>query len=480
MERLMQGRTTIVVAHRLSTVAPRRSHRRGRPRRPGRAGHPRRAGRPPRRSLRRARRRLGLQPAHPLTPPSSAARPRARSSPSGCIRKHGREVPESGAGRACFGPERSWRVAVTHPGGTVPPMNDADRQLAALAAIQRQVFTRRQALDAGLTHQAVGRRIRSGLFVTVGPHTLCFAGSTLDWRGWLQAGVLDLGVGALVSGRSAAALHGLDGFPEGPVELLVPTERRRAGVAGYVSSSPSIGPSDRCVVEGLPVTSGTRTVLELLGRVSERGAGQRDRQRHPARLDRAGRARAPAGQAGPPRSLRGGGVRPCDAVGRRPELARARVPPPHGRGGHPAAVGPARVPQRWSPRGAGGLRLRTRSARGRGRRPARLPERRRPPSSGAPPERAPAARPDDLLLHDGGHRSTTPDTWSPPSGVRSRSQHEREVCTRSSGFRSSRCMLADATTGGQPGGVRPGRRGAAAAGRGGQRATKYLAGGGGR
>jgi len=61
--------------------------------------------------------------------------------------------------------------------------------------------------------------------------------------------------------------------PEGPVELLVPTERRRAGSPGHVSSSPTIGPSDRCVVDGLPVTSGTRTVLELLGRVSPRELG---------------------------------------------------------------------------------------------------------------------------------------------------------------------------------------------------------------
>jgi hypothetical protein len=30
-------------------------------------------------------------------------------------------------------------------------MNDADRRLAAVAALQRQIFTREQALDAGLS-----------------------------------------------------------------------------------------------------------------------------------------------------------------------------------------------------------------------------------------------------------------------------------------------------------------------------------------
>ena len=84
MERLMQGRTTIVVAHRLSTV--RRADRiavvdHGRP---GRARHPRRAGRPAGRPLRRPRRRLGVHPTHPLSqppwrPPPAAAPAAARS-----------------------------------------------------------------------------------------------------------------------------------------------------------------------------------------------------------------------------------------------------------------------------------------------------------------------------------------------------------------------------------------------------------------
>ena len=284
-------------------------------------------------------------------------------------------------------------------------MNDADRRLAALAALQRQVFTRRQALHAGLTHQGIGRRIESGLFATVGSHTLHFAGSTLDWRGRLQAGVLDLGAGALVSGRSAAALHGLDGFPEGPVELLVPTERRRAGTGGprqLVADHWAVRPVRGRRAPG-HIGDADRPRAARPGQPA--GAGQRHRQRHQARLDGADRPRAPAGPAGPSGSPRGGGVRPCDAVGWRPELARARVPPPHGRGRHPAAVGPAGVPQGWSPRGSGGLRLRTRSARGRGRRPARLP---RAPTTGV--VRSAAANElqllgqTDLLLHDGGHR----------------------------------------------------------------------------
>ena len=104
--------------------------------------------------------------------------------------------------------------------------------------------------------------------MTVGPHTLTFAGVGLDWRGRLQAGLLDLGPGALVSAQAAAALHGLDGFDEGPLAYLVLRSVRKRPTAGKVTSTPSIAPLDRCVVDGLPVTSGTRTVVELIGRVS--------------------------------------------------------------------------------------------------------------------------------------------------------------------------------------------------------------------
>ncbi|HET9666695.1 MAG TPA: hypothetical protein VFP09_08065, partial [Desertimonas sp.] len=44
-------------------------------------------------------------------------------------------------------------------------------------------------------------------------------------------------------------------------------------IVGRVLSTPTIGPLDRATVDGLAVTSGTRTVLELIGRVSQRELG---------------------------------------------------------------------------------------------------------------------------------------------------------------------------------------------------------------
>ena len=215
-------------------------------------------------------------------------------------------------------------------------MNDADRLLVALAARQRQVFTRRQARPAGLTDAGIHRRVRSGVFVVRGPHTLHFAGSQLDWRGALLAGLYDLGDEAAVTGRAAAALHGLDGFEEGPIELLVPRRLRGRAAVGKVSSSPAISRLDVVTLEGdLRVTSGTRTILELAGRVTERELA--NAVDSVCRLgltapDVLRRRWEQLGTAGSPRS---GGVRARDGDGGRPELAGTALPRPRRRYGLP-------------------------------------------------------------------------------------------------------------------------------------------------
>jgi hypothetical protein len=152
-------------------------------------------------------------------------------------------------------------------------MNANDRALIALATTQRQVFTRQQALDAGLSHHALQRRVATGGWVAWGPHTLHVAGAELDYRGRLLAGLLDLGPAAAVSARAAACRHGFDGFGEGPLEFLVPRRHRNRAGRGTVSSALELDPIDVAEVDGLRVTSGTRTVIQLLGRVDERELG---------------------------------------------------------------------------------------------------------------------------------------------------------------------------------------------------------------
>ena len=88
---------------------------------------------------------------------------------------------------------------------------------------------------------------------------------TATWEQALMAGLLDLGDGAVVSHRAAAALHGFDGFDPGPVEFLQPRRRRGSGVGWKVHTTVRLELIDRVEVDGFRCTSASRTVVDLAG-----------------------------------------------------------------------------------------------------------------------------------------------------------------------------------------------------------------------
>lgn len=149
-------------------------------------------------------------------------------------------------------------------------MRDAPQRLAALAAEQHDVFSRRQALEVGVSSSALGRHLAAERLQKVGTRTYAFGGFAVPWRGRLRAGLLDLGEGALVAGRAAACLHGLEGFEEGPLVYLVPRSLRQRSTPGVVRTTATLGRLDRTTVDGLACTSGTRTVLSMVGDASPR------------------------------------------------------------------------------------------------------------------------------------------------------------------------------------------------------------------
>ncbi len=153
-------------------------------------------------------------------------------------------------------------------------MKDLDAALIDLAARQHQVFSRVQARAAGLSASALSRRVGAGQLIACGTSALHHPGTTLTYRGRLMAGLLDLGSEALVSGRAAAHLHGLDGFGEGPLEFLVPRQQRNRRTSGTVTSTLApLSRLDRGLVDGLRCTSPTRTIIELLAHASVDEAG---------------------------------------------------------------------------------------------------------------------------------------------------------------------------------------------------------------
>jgi len=142
-------------------------------------------------------------------------------------------------------------------------MKSVDRALAERAARQHQVFSREQARAAGMSSSALSRRTTSGLIVPCGVHSLHFAGATLSYRGWLQAGLFDAGSHAVVSGAAAAHLHGLDGFGDARPEFLTLRSDRGRRSSVSVHTIGEFQRLDRTVVDGLPCASPTLTVVRL-------------------------------------------------------------------------------------------------------------------------------------------------------------------------------------------------------------------------
>lgn len=153
-------------------------------------------------------------------------------------------------------------------------MNEIDQALAILATQQHDVFSRRQARAAGLSASALCRRIQSRTYIECGPQALQFTGVSLTYRGELMAGLLDIDrTSALVSGRAAATLLELDGFHERPLEFLVERPDRHRGTVGTVRSIDAVQRLDRVVLDGLPCTSATMTVAQIVATATDEEAG---------------------------------------------------------------------------------------------------------------------------------------------------------------------------------------------------------------
>lgn len=153
-------------------------------------------------------------------------------------------------------------------------MNDMDVQLAALAAEQHGCFAEHQARHVGYSARRIRYREGRGQWDRLGENSLKFAGTPVSWRMRLRAGLFDLGDPAVVSLRASAALHGVDGFTEGPVEFTVPRQLRARQVDGALVHSTKVLPLiDRARVGGFPVTSASRTAVDLARCLTEAQLG---------------------------------------------------------------------------------------------------------------------------------------------------------------------------------------------------------------
>jgi hypothetical protein len=143
-----------------------------------------------------------------------------------------------------------------------------DAAIARLATAQGSMISRRQLLDdIGATPRQIERRRATGLLTNVGVGVYSIGDSPNTWRQRLWAGVLQLDASTkslcAVSDFAAGRLHRFDTLRGSPVVVSSRLPTRATPLFGRFRYLPSLCHADLVAVEGLPVTSPVRTVLDL-------------------------------------------------------------------------------------------------------------------------------------------------------------------------------------------------------------------------
>jgi hypothetical protein len=131
-------------------------------------------------------------------------------------------------------------------------MTDDIRRLADIATGQHGAITASQVGDAGVSVSGLRSRVQSGLLEQVGAHTYRSPFAASSPLADLAALVLDCGEHAFVSGPTAAALHGLDGFRlKRPFHVTVIRGRNVQRAHHHIHTTTELPLIDRATVENL-------------------------------------------------------------------------------------------------------------------------------------------------------------------------------------------------------------------------------------
>jgi very-short-patch-repair endonuclease len=142
-------------------------------------------------------------------------------------------------------------------------MHEAESRAFRLAASQRGTISRSQLQDAGLSPDAIDRRVAAGLLVVRHPGVYRVSAAPETWHAALLGAVMAGGPGTLASHRAAAHLWGLRGCIPAPPEIVTPPGRRVRLPGVIAHRSRWVGPADRAMHEGIAVTSVARTLVDL-------------------------------------------------------------------------------------------------------------------------------------------------------------------------------------------------------------------------
>ena len=138
-----------------------------------------------------------------------------------------------------------------------------EAEVAGMVAAGGQcgLVTRAQALKY-LTPRQIKSRVEAGAWVRLFPKVYRVEGAPSTWRQRIQALLLWGGKGAILSHRTAAALHGFNGFSEGPLDLTSVRQLRVPEQVRFFRVT-AVPACDRTKLDDLSVTSAARTLIDL-------------------------------------------------------------------------------------------------------------------------------------------------------------------------------------------------------------------------
>lgn len=138
-----------------------------------------------------------------------------------------------------------------------------DLVVASMAAGQDGVVSYAQLVAAGLGRGAIHRRARNSRLHRVHPGVYAVGHPGIGYRGRLWAALLYCGPEAVLSHRSAAFMHHLTVGGGSLIHVTVPGSHRTGRPGLVVHRTRNLAAADTGVVDGLPVTSVARTVLDF-------------------------------------------------------------------------------------------------------------------------------------------------------------------------------------------------------------------------
>jgi hypothetical protein len=138
-----------------------------------------------------------------------------------------------------------------------------DAQIGRLAERQHGVVSLPQLQLHGLSPSAVRQRVATGRLTRIHRAVYAVGHGRLTQHGHWMAAVLAYGPRAVLSHRSAAALHGIrpDNRPKIDVTLPSASARSRPGID--VHRSTTLEAADVTTIDGIPCTTLPRTLLDL-------------------------------------------------------------------------------------------------------------------------------------------------------------------------------------------------------------------------